>query len=102
MTPWNTGLHKSSELREMRVMLSYWNVLKLPMLCPASQPTNGILKHRTLFCVGPKVLFSCTTSRGDGCLWAERQTLFFPVARGLEADYSAPPCVSGVERNHPP
>ena len=40
----------------MRVLLSYWNVLKLPMLCPASQPTNGILKPRTFFCVGPEVL----------------------------------------------
>ncbi|XP_038515095.1 uncharacterized protein LOC102151858 isoform X1 [Canis lupus familiaris] len=66
MTPWNTGLRKSSELREMQVLLSYWNVLKLPILCPACQPTNGILKPRTFFYVRPEVLCPAQLPEGMG------------------------------------
>lgn len=50
----------------MLVLLSYWNVLKLPMLCPASQPTNDILKPRTFFCVVPEVPCPAQLPEGMG------------------------------------
>ena len=66
MTPWNTCLHKSSELREMRVLLSYSSVWKFPMLCHASQPTNSTLKPKTFFSVGPEILFPVQLPEGMG------------------------------------
>ena len=56
MSSWYTCLLQNSELREMLLLLSKHNVLKLPMFYHVSPQTNGTLKPRTFFCVGPEVL----------------------------------------------
>ena len=56
MSLWYTCLCQSSELREMLLLLSEQNVLKLPMVYHVSPQTNGTLKPRTFFFVGTEVL----------------------------------------------